>query len=119
MAFHSGNSRRLCPLTESGSNKDDSRGSVPDNVDYARALLDLLAHPNIASKAAVIRIYDHEVQGGTVVKPLTGAADDGPSDAAVLHPIGTRGNEGIVLSNGINPEYRQARCLPHGGQRDR
>ena len=54
-------------------------------------LLELLAHPNIASKAAVIRLYDHEVQGGTVVKPLTGAHDDGPSDACVLKPIGTRG----------------------------
>lgn len=68
-------------------------------------LLTLLAHPNIASKAATIRLYDHEIQGGTVVKPLTGAQNDGPSDAAVLKPIGTRGTKGIVLSNGINPEY--------------
>ena len=37
-----------------------------------QTLLALLAHPNIATKADVIRIYDHEVQGGTVVKPLTG-----------------------------------------------
>lgn len=68
-------------------------------------LLTLLSHPNIASKAPVIRIYDHEVQGGTVVKPLTGVAADAPSDAAVLKPIGTKGSRGIVLSNGINPEY--------------
>lgn len=66
--------------------------------------MQLLASPNIASKSAVIRIYDHEVQGGTVVKPLTGIHDDGPSDACVLKPIGTRGTRGIVLSNGINPE---------------
>ena len=72
---------------------------------FNSVLLALLAHPNIASKAAVIRIYDHEVQGGTVVKPLTGAENDGPSDACVLKPIGTRGTGGIVLSNGINPEY--------------
>src|SRR4030095_162893 len=44
-------------------------------------LLSLLSHPNIASKSSVIRIYDHEVQGGTVVKPLTGVAADAPSDA--------------------------------------
>lgn len=68
-------------------------------------LLSLLSHPNIASKAATIRIYDHEVQGGTVVKPLTGVKADAPSDAAVLKPIGTKGKKGIVLSNGINPEY--------------
>jgi phosphoribosylformylglycinamidine synthase II len=68
-------------------------------------LLSLLSTPNIASKASVIRIYDHEVQGGTVVKPLTGIEADAPSDAAVIKPIGTRGTKGIVLSNGINPEY--------------
>ena len=60
---------------------------------------------NIASKASVIRIYDHEVQGGTVVKPLTGVEADAPSDAVVIKPIGTRGKKGIVLSNGINPEF--------------
>ena len=68
-------------------------------------LLALLSSPNIASKASVIRIYDHEVQGGTVVKPLTGIEADAPSDAAVIKPIGTRGTKGIVLANGINPEY--------------
>lgn len=68
-------------------------------------LLTLLAHPNTASKADVIRIYDHEVQGGTVVKPLTGAKEDAPSDAVVLKPLGTAGTRGIVLSCGLNPEY--------------
>jgi phosphoribosylformylglycinamidine synthase len=71
----------------------------------SQTLLDLLGHPNIASKAATIRIYDHEVQGGTHIKPLTGIENDGPSDAAVLKPIGTHGTTGIVLSNGLNPEY--------------
>jgi phosphoribosylformylglycinamidine synthase II/phosphoribosylformylglycinamidine synthase PurS subunit len=74
-------------------------------VDIKEKLLNLLSSPNIASKSSVIRIYDHEVQGGTVVKPLTGVEADAPSDAAVIKPIGTRGVKGIVLSNGINPEY--------------
>jgi phosphoribosylformylglycinamidine synthase len=68
-------------------------------------LLKLLSSPSIASKAPVIRIYDHEVQGGTVVKPLTGLEADAPSDATVIKPIGTKGGKAIVLSNGINPEY--------------
>ncbi|MBI5353162.1 MAG: phosphoribosylformylglycinamidine synthase subunit PurL [Chloroflexi bacterium] len=75
------------------------------NVDAEKVLLKLLAHPNIASKSSVIRIYDHEIQGGTVVKPLTGIQADAPSDATVIKPQGTRGMKGIVLSNGINPEY--------------
>jgi phosphoribosylformylglycinamidine synthase len=74
-------------------------------VDIKETLVKLLCSPNIASKASVIRIYDHEVQGGTVVKPLTGIEADAPSDATVIKPIGTKGTKGIVLANGINPEY--------------
>ena len=74
-------------------------------VNIKDILLTLLSSPNIASKASVIRIYDHEVQGGTVVKPLVGIEADAPSDATVIKPIGTMGRKGIVLSNGINPEY--------------
>ena len=74
-------------------------------TDLSSTLLKLLSHLNIASKSDVIRIYDHEVQGGTVVKPLTGAMNDGPSDACVIKPIGTQGTRGIVLSCGINPEF--------------
>lgn len=68
-------------------------------------LLALLGHPNIASKEKVIRVYDHEVQGGTVVKPLTGLAYDGPSDGCVIKPISVMGEQAFVLSVGINPEY--------------
>jgi phosphoribosylformylglycinamidine synthase subunit PurSL len=49
-------------------------------------LLGLLASPNIASKHWIIRQYDHEVQGGSVIKPLTGPLQIGPSDAAVVRP---------------------------------
>jgi phosphoribosylformylglycinamidine synthase subunit PurSL len=77
---------------------------LPD-MDCKQALLALLAHPDIASKERIIRRYDHEVQGATVIKPLTGAANDGPSNACVLKPLAARGREGIVISNGINPHY--------------
>jgi phosphoribosylformylglycinamidine synthase len=77
---------------------------IPSSL-IPETLIKLLSHPNIASKSSVIRIYDHEIQGGTVVKPLTGVEADAPSDAAVIKPVGTRGKKGIVLSNGINPEY--------------
>ncbi|MBN2386209.1 MAG: phosphoribosylformylglycinamidine synthase subunit PurL [Anaerolineales bacterium] len=89
---------------ESTDKKEHLRDVVPP-PDFQDILLRLLAHPNIASRASVIRIYDHEVQGGTVVKPLTGVRDDGPSDACVLKPPGVRGRTGIAISHGINPEY--------------
>lgn len=78
---------------------------TPPPLDYGETLLALLAHPNIASKEAVVRVYDHEVQGATVVKPLVGINNDGPSDACVLRPLETCGDVALALSAGINPEY--------------
>ena len=76
--------------------------------DLTNSLLELLAHPNIKSKEPVIRRYDHEVKGGTAVKPLVGAANHGPSDAAVLVPNPSSKDgviRGVSLSNGICPQY--------------
>ncbi|MFM2161395.1 MAG: phosphoribosylformylglycinamidine synthase [Pseudomonadota bacterium] len=76
-------------------------------------LLGMLATPNLRSKEAIVRTYDHEVQGGTVVKPFVGPAMDGPSDAAVLRPLevvratGRHDGLGVALSNGIRPAYSQ------------
>ena len=69
----------------------------------AQHVLRLLAHPNVASKEDIIRRYDHEVRGGTVVRPYVGPHADGPADAAVLKPLGTSGTTAVVLSNGICP----------------
>jgi len=54
--------------------------------DWGKALEALLAHPNVCSRHSVITQYDHEVQGGTVGKPLQGRYGDGPGDAAVIWP---------------------------------
>ena len=70
-------------------------------VDLTAALKNLLSRLNICSKEYVIRQYDHEVQAGSVVKPLTG---DGPSDAAVIRPL-LDSMEGVVVANGICPRY--------------
>lgn len=66
------------------------------------SLHDLLRSPNICSKESVVRQYDHEVQGGSVLKPLVGLHHDGPSDAAVFFPVEDP-SRGIVLSHGICP----------------
>jgi len=66
------------------------------------ALLQALSHPNIASKHWIIRQYDHEVQGGSVIKPLLGPEQIGPSDAAVLRPKLTS-YKGIALACGLAP----------------
>jgi len=96
--------RQLNAMIESPSIRLSASQSVTSS-DIKQKLLSLLSSPNIASKSSVIRIYDHEVQGGTVIKPLTGIEMDAPSDASVIKPIGTKGVKGISLSNGINPEF--------------
>jgi len=52
----------------------------------------------------VIRQYDHEVQGGSVIKPLVGVKEDGPSDAAVVMPV-LGSWVGVAVANGLNPLY--------------
>ncbi len=76
----------------------------PTKNDYTADLLAILGSLNVASKEWIIRQYDHEVQGGSVVKPLVGAANDGPSDAAVLRPV-LGSPRGLVVACGMNPRY--------------
>ncbi|RLS58504.1 MAG: phosphoribosylformylglycinamidine synthase subunit PurL [Planctomycetota bacterium] len=72
--------------------------------DFNRTLKKILGSLNVCSKEWIIRQYDHEVQAGSVVKPLVGVANDGPSDAAVVRPdLGSM--RGAVISNGMNPRY--------------
>jgi len=73
-------------------------------ADLTDSLLKVFSHYNVCSKEWVIRQYDHEVQGGSVVKPLVGVHCDGPSDAAVLAPK-MESTKGIAVSNGINVRY--------------
>ena len=74
-------------------------------------LLQMLSHPSIASKERIVRTYDHEVRGGTLVRPFIGPHMDGPADAAVLKPIGTWGHDrAFALSAGINPLLGKRDC---------
>jgi phosphoribosylformylglycinamidine synthase len=73
-------------------------------ADYASMLASVLGRWNVCSKQYVVRQYDHEVQAGSVVKPLTGKENDGPSDAAVVRPD-LSAMEGVVVSHGICPKY--------------
>ncbi len=73
-------------------------------ADLKKDLLAILGSWNVCSKEWVIRQYDHEVQGGSVLKPLVGKDDDGPGDAAIIRPI-LDSEMGVIVSNGINPGY--------------
>lgn len=69
----------------------------PEPKDYNKILLKLLSSFNIASKEWVVRQYDFEVQGRTIVKPIA-------SDGCVLKPLYHK-DVGVVIGNGLCPRY--------------
>ena len=78
--------------------------TFPDPPDLTDALKRILSSWNVCSKEWVVRQYDHEVQGGSVLKPLVGKQNDGPGDASIVRPV-LDSNKGIIISNGCNPKY--------------
>lgn len=71
--------------------------------DWNRLLLSMLSDANVCSREALIRQYDHEVQGHSVLKPLGGPLQTSPMDAAVLQP-NFDDAKGLVVSNGMCPQ---------------
>ncbi|MEM2909112.1 MAG: phosphoribosylformylglycinamidine synthase subunit PurL [Candidatus Bilamarchaeaceae archaeon] len=71
-------------------------------MEPGKILMALLSSANITTRESVIRRYDHEVKGGSVIKPIM----FGPSDGAVIKPL-YDSNEGIVIAHGICPKYVQ------------
>ena len=72
-------------------------------ADVASTVLALLAHPNIASKEHVVRRFDHEIRGTTVVRPLVGEHHDAPADGVVLAEPAEQ--HGVAIGIGVNPWY--------------
>jgi phosphoribosylformylglycinamidine synthase II len=72
--------------------------------DLAEDLKKILGSWNVCSKEWVIRQYDHEVQGGSILKPLAGINNDGPGDAAIVRPL-LNSDRGVIIACGINPKY--------------
>ena len=80
------------------------KDSVTADIDNNKMLINLLNEPNIASKESLVRQYDHEVGGISVVKPFTGVNSDAPSDGAVLRPV-FESEKGVTVTHGVCPRY--------------
>ncbi|MBI3333606.1 MAG: phosphoribosylformylglycinamidine synthase subunit PurL, partial [Candidatus Omnitrophica bacterium] len=78
--------------------------AVPPAGDLTDWLLRLLGRWETCSKEWIIRQYDHEVQGGSSLKPLVGVSRQGPSDAAAVRPR-LDSSRAVILANGINFRY--------------
>ncbi len=91
------------PYKVKGVEKGKPAGSLPSSLDPGTELMGLLGDPNICSREYVVRQYDHQVRGATVVTPLGGVLGHaGPQDACVLAPIeGSR--KGLAVATAFNP----------------
>ncbi len=92
------------PVIRKASYKPEEETSLaaPEKDRFDDDLKSILGSLNVCSKEWIIRQYDHEVQAGSVVKPLVGVHRDGPSDAAVVRPD-LESDRGLVISCGMNP----------------
>ncbi len=88
-------------LNARGAAQSASNGHRPV-ASLVDTLVATLGRPTVASKEPIIRRYDHEVQGGSVIKSLVGRGN-GPADAAVLRPrLDSR--RGIAVGCGLAPQ---------------
>jgi phosphoribosylformylglycinamidine synthase subunit PurSL len=101
------------PTSGRAGERESGRTTAANPPSLKTRLLAQLSDLDAASKEWVIRQYDHEVQGRSVVKPLVGPGQ-GPSDAAVIRPrldapslksqISDLQSRGLAIANGICPE---------------
>jgi phosphoribosylformylglycinamidine synthase len=80
----------------------DETDSTAPPESYEEALLEILKHPNVASKEWVIRQYDHEVRASTFLRPLQGRLNlEGHGDASIIKP--TISSKGLAITVAVNP----------------
>ncbi len=102
--LHGGMPLRRLESVWAPPSQSETSGAIPPDIDLNCLLERALADANVASKEAIVRQYDHEVQGRTVGKPFVGSLDIGPADAAVLRPVADSWR-GVAVGCGINPWY--------------
>ena len=91
------------PLTTTFTRGGEAEPDITEPDDYAATLKDMLARPNICSKEFIATQYDHEVQGGAVLKPLQGPGRV-YAETSITKPV-LSSPKGVVLSQGLFPRY--------------
>jgi phosphoribosylformylglycinamidine synthase len=91
-------------VSSSLKNVEENDFEMPDLNEILKKLLTL---PNIASKEWIIRQYDHEVRGNTVIKPLQGKINfESHGDSTVLKPL-ENSFRGLAITANINPRFME------------
>ncbi|VUT28075.1 MAG: phosphoribosylformylglycinamidine synthase II [Candidatus Syntrophoarchaeum sp. GoM_oil] len=98
---------RECFIPEKSAEEESKDLILDEPEDYNPILLKLLASPNIRSRSSIIHLYDHEVRGATVLKPIEGRGRyETHQDASVIKPI-EESFKGLVISSDVNPSFMQ------------
>lgn len=79
------------------------------DTDLTGSLKSVLSSLNVCSKETFVRMYDHEVQGTSVLKQFQGAENDGPGNAGVMRPV-PGSPKGVAIGCGICPKYSDLDC---------
>jgi len=96
--------RPFAPIDMEKRNKTEKSFTMPD---LNGSLKELLTSHNICSKDWVIRQYDHEVRGNTVIKPLQGKINiESHGDATVLKPL-ENSFRGLAVTADVNPRFME------------
>jgi len=89
--------------------------TIPPEPDYKKLFRNILSSPNVTNKSYIIRQYDHEVKGSTVLKPLTGKLGlETHSNSSVIKPFENK-NVGLAITSTSNP--RTMKIDPYRGSK--
>ncbi|MBI2334466.1 phosphoribosylformylglycinamidine synthase [Candidatus Daviesbacteria bacterium] len=103
--LHHGLPKKLLKTTKPKSHPERAKrveGSLLSQKEWIRAIEKVLESGDVCSKEPIVRMYDHTVQGTSVLPPFTGVAMDGPNDAVVIRPLLNK-PYGMIVSHGLNP----------------
>lgn len=109
LEFLTGGPQYCRPYTAENSSRNvaDNIPIPPADADLGEILLKLLSSENIASKDWIIRQYDFDVRGKTVIKPLQGKFNqETHGDAAVIKPVASS-FRGLALCSDVNPKLME------------
>lgn len=101
--LHDGLPKKILETTYTRPTHPEADFAEPENL--TDSLLQMLARKNICSYEFISRQYDHNVQGGSVLKPLQGKGRVN-GVASITKPF-PESNRGVICSQGINPRYSQ------------
>lgn len=100
LKLHNAPQRQMKSKWVTGETRADHKWPADD---FGMSLKTLLNGFTICSRSPIIREYDHEVQGNTLLKPLAGAKGDAPQDGSVIEIDGSE--QALSMGLSILPEW--------------